>query len=86
MSKIRLEIDALAVETFETLAPREGGRGTVRGREFTTPWECPSVQTGYAGCPCENSGDSSCVYCLTNTMTDFGGCSWTRGDGEVCDQ
>lgn len=51
MSKIRLEMDELAVETF-VLAEEEGGRGTVRGLSYYI--------TYYNSCNCETA------YCNTN--------------------
>jgi hypothetical protein len=53
MKKLRLELDALRVETFD--AGAGDGRGTVRGRE-SDPWTC-------AGDPesCGGSCDASCT-------------------------
>ena len=85
MRKIRLDVEALQVESFDTSAAA-GGEGTVHGREFTLPQECPSVESGAPGCRgCQNSGNSSCVWCIDpNSGTCEEGCSWTFGDGFIC--
>lgn len=85
MRKIKLEVEDLRIESFATDGPVSAS-GTVYGRDFTTPRECPTVQSGDAACPgCHNSGNSSCVWCLDpNSGTCDDGCSWTNGDGAVC--
>ena len=58
MKKLMLELEALAVETFEVAAPREPARGTVKGAEAGTMLlsECLS---------CAGSGPIRCF----NTQT-----------------
>jgi len=38
MKKLTLELDALRVDTFDT--GEGGGRGTVRGRDYSEYWPC----------------------------------------------
>lgn len=40
MKKIRLELDELAVETFEPAATDAASRGTVKGAESGDGWNC----------------------------------------------
>jgi hypothetical protein len=47
MRKIRLDIDALAVESFSPAAGR-GAAGTVRGHQ--EPLDIPTLDTGIHGC------------------------------------
>lgn len=64
--KIRLDLDALGVDSFETEAPH-AGRGTVRAHESTT---CVTTPPEYP-CTC----DASCLcktaafYCATAPET-----------------
>lgn len=45
MKKLRLDADALAVESFRTLATAVEARGTVAGREMEATPACPVTQT-----------------------------------------
>lgn len=89
MSKIRLDIEDLAVESFDTAGGQGDGAGTVHGREFTVipdcrtvGSDCRTVQTGNPECPgCQVSGNASCVWCPGDTNTCYS-CSWT--DGVIC--
>jgi len=59
MKKIHLDVDALDVQSFATVAPDEGGRGTVRGAE-----------TAVSGCGCLQSHlqEDTCVeVCALDT-------------------
>lgn len=64
MSKIRLEMEELTVETFVISPERDGERGTVRGLSY------PLQLTNYGSCECETS------YC--NTQGDI--CTQGPGD------
>lgn len=48
MKKLILDLDALAVETFEAADARSGTRGTVAGAErfFTGPDNCVTITCG----------------------------------------
>ena len=50
MHKIRLEIDELQVESFETEPQASSGRGTVRGRELTEGPPCTQDDCTHTGC------------------------------------
>ena len=58
MKKLMLELEALAVESFDVVAPREPARGTVKGAEAGTMFfsDCLS---------CAGSGIRNCF----NTQT-----------------
>lgn len=60
MRKIRLQLDALAVESFQT-ADAETGAGTVHGHQEVSQWE-KCLATGGGSCPRRMSEDWSCVY------------------------
>lgn len=84
MSKIRLNIEDLAVESFNTAEGEGDGAGTVHGHWFTVGLDCRSVQSGAPDCPgCPVSGNASCVWCPGDTNTCYY-CSWTNGDGNIC--
>ena len=81
MKKITLDLDALAVDTFETVAPRESALGTVRGLEGSETvcvtvggYECVSQ---YTDCDCTDawdcSGQLTCHFSCVDTC-----------DGETC--
>lgn len=63
MNKIRLELDALAVDSFETGATHRGA-GTVRGHDqvtttpqtggFTCKWDLSGYETCVVECECTN--------------------------------
>lgn len=47
MRKIQLNVDALAVETFDTAQTDPAEAGTVRGHAFTAPTPgCPNISRG----------------------------------------
>lgn len=61
--KIRLEIDALRVETFDP-APKGGrARGTVRGHEVSAPAAC---ETAYVTCPPDSCVGSCGMSCFNS--------------------
>jgi hypothetical protein len=76
MAKLKLELDALCVESFETAEETER-RGTVRGREYTSgPMECQyQCETGNPsnyGCPSEVCSGDACQSlsgCQSNENT-----------------
>lgn len=65
MKKLKLMLDELAVETFETVNPVDR-RGTVVGRGDSSagPRECAYMCT--AGCPSDQCFTDACIF------TDFG--------------
>ena len=53
MSKLRLKLDELAVETFDTGDESAIARGTVEAHEFTPKPIClPTLKTDLTCCPC----------------------------------
>ena len=76
MKKLRLELNALAVESFEAGEDVASGRGTVRGRGYTQEYHysacgsvlpccAPSIEMGY----CVLSVEVECEY-TTNPQKD----------------
>jgi hypothetical protein len=63
MKKLRLEVEALAVETFDTVADGRGGKGTVRAHDpsnqFTFCFTQPEQGTCVPGYTCPE-----CAYTL----------------------
>jgi hypothetical protein len=65
MRKIRLDIDALAVESFSPAAIDRKPAGTVRAHQdaFAAP-DVPTLETGYHGCyACPATVLRTCVAC-----------------------
>lgn len=54
MSKLRLSLDDLAVDTFQTADEDVSLRGTIHGNEATVKPVCalPSLKTDLTCCPC----------------------------------
>lgn len=75
MRKIRLEIDDLAVESFNTVHGEEKKPGTVRGHE-SEEWGCNSQ---YSNCATCQEG------CPRDTLTCFASCRMTDGMGPCID-
>lgn len=74
MRKIRLDLEALSVDTFAVLPIARRGEGTVRAQSYTLPIPysvCTSV-----------SGETEC-NCETHTQAELGTCQHTVCD---CDQ
>lgn len=70
--KLTLELEALAVDSFET-SPGAGGRGTVQGQEVEpTPPVYAAPCTCYASCLCP----SNAYYCATVRATAIS-CDYT---------
>lgn len=90
MKKLRLDVDALQVESFDAVTEGGGARGSVEARGATIvncsyQYGCNfSLESGQPGCPCANSGEMSCVWCIYETASCGTGCSWTAGGGEIC--
>ena len=72
MKKLALDLDQLAIESFETLAPA-GRRGTVMGNVTTDPF-ADMVQAGTTACPapsgepgdtCDRRCEPSIANCTT---------------------
>jgi hypothetical protein len=74
MSKIRLDLDALQVESFDTTGGEKHARGTVRGNGVAAdPVAADTVEADTCGGGC--SWDSNCAR----------SCPWTcAGDPESC--
>ncbi|HEU4456616.1 MAG TPA: hypothetical protein VFR81_26350 [Longimicrobium sp.] len=69
MSKLKLDLEALAVETFAT-TPADGRRGTVHGALAGTA-DTPAEDTGCTA-PCM-SGDSMCWIVSCGSTCEAGG-------------
>jgi hypothetical protein len=72
MRKIRLDVDQLAVESFDTADGRGKQAGTVHGQsdEFTE----------FDGCNSQYSNCATCEYgCPQDTVTCFASCRMTDG-------
>ena len=76
MKKLRLDLEAIAVETFETAAV-QAEKGTVLGQaEYTAVWEADT---------CQESCNGSCESCDGCTTTgDDGGSDGGYTWGESC--
>jgi hypothetical protein len=65
MRKIRMDIDALAVDSFSTAEGAADAAGTVRAHAagFVSP-DIPTLETGYHGCyACPATVIRTCVPC-----------------------
>ncbi|MFL5537415.1 MAG: hypothetical protein ACJ8J0_00390 [Longimicrobiaceae bacterium] len=60
MKKLRLNVDALVVESFGTLAAAVDARGTIAGREMEATPACPVTQTD-----CQ----TNIIFCRTRIVT-----------------
>lgn len=79
MRKIRLDVDALRVESFAAEVAEAEARGTVEGRQIGTQ----TARTGGPGCPgCQESGCLSCVSCPAPGVSESD-CSYTNG-ADIC--
>ena len=68
MEKVRLEIDALRVESFNTSDDASQHRGTVNGYENPTDEvDCTAFDTCFATCAC-NTGDCTAL-CQSDACT-----------------
>ena len=89
MNKLKLQLDDLQVDTFQTTSA-EKSKGTVFGEQCTcyTQCTCPGCPTCYASC--NGSCDASCNgTCGASCEATCGGtCDWTcncTGGGDTCD-
>lgn len=85
MRKLRLDQDALRVESFVT-RPDEGSRGTVVGRDshpYSLNWDCQSYE---ATCYNQGCGTGLTSICATGQATDCPGQSECAPytDGHTC--
>ena len=84
MKKKRLEIDTLAVDSFETTRGGDGPMGTVRGHAIVDPQPTPPVYendcTCAASCPCP----SAAYHCATVYYTAIS-CKYTYNASCVYD-
>jgi len=78
MKKLRLNLDSLHVESFETALP-VWGRGTVRPHDSTEPQEPQSI---VATCECPGTGGASAW--ATCDWSCGGGCSNATCGGDTC--
>lgn len=72
----KLNLDQLSVESFETNA-QPAGRGTVRGNEWTEPFECGESDLVSCGGSCghTNCNDHTCAYNCTQQVSCNGTCN-----------
>ncbi len=82
MNKLKLNLDELAVESFDTTRS-EKAKGTVFGEQCTcyTQCTCPGCPTCYATCnyTCD---DATCPNCPTCYASCNGTCNCPTGDCE----
>jgi hypothetical protein len=61
MNKLKLDLDQLSVETFDTITPAGAQRGTVEAHGPTLLNTCPTCDPSCASCvSCYNTCDNSC--------------------------
>lgn len=89
MKKIRLDLDMLSVESFDTVARKDGDEGTVFGhRPPDTYWQfCSDGQTCLDSCFDCGTGASDCGTCATacgTCATNCGTCASACGTCETC--
>jgi hypothetical protein len=99
MRKLTLNLDSLAVQSFETTPEDAAGRGTVLGRGIavgypaqTYPYGCPSplcMDTPLASCDgscgnsCYESCNGSCGSCIASCNASCGG-TCDASCGDTC--
>lgn len=72
--KMKLQLDELAVEAFETTAAKKEARGTVRGHEGSLiPGACSNEYTCFGSCP------DTCGYSCWYTDCPTGECCPVSG-------
>ena len=79
MRKLSLELDALAVESFDTTPAARDGRGTVRGNESDesdVPVPTPPVYGDACTCNPSDLCPSAAYYCATVRYTAIS-CKYT---------
>ncbi|WP_420125025.1 hypothetical protein [Longimicrobium sp.] len=72
MKKIRLDLDALSVETFSTTGGEAEARGTVKAHrpDYTQGWDCQSIDICETG-DCATYAESECGTCATLCATCY---------------
>ena len=73
MRKLKLELDRLTVESFDTVVPNEGRRGTVEANSHAcvSPFEtCAALSCNYTCGTC----DPSCATCVSCYDTCYNTC------------
>jgi len=94
MQKLKLSLDTLAVESFDT-SLQAGTRGTVDARGTTDPYNdsqdgfCPSNPGTCVGCPrptfgASCNGHTECGTCYDPTCDLQEGCGGTSYDMQIC--
>ncbi|HEU0013819.1 MAG TPA: hypothetical protein VFQ45_09050 [Longimicrobium sp.] len=70
MRKLKLDLEALEVESFAATSEAPAARGTVKGHYYTEPWTAnePSVCVD-ASCRWSYCNDLSCLGCGSGTAT-----------------
>lgn len=71
MRKIRLDVEELVVESFDTAGDKEKKAGTVHGHEWSQ-WEGCVISDGSNCATCDGG-------CPRDTMTCFASCRMTNG-------
>jgi hypothetical protein len=80
MKKLTLALEALSVESFQTLPGREGGGGTVRAHDKTDAWDsCLCSQANDT--PCCTAADPTCDRSCNPCDT----CDTSCAGGPFCD-
>lgn len=80
MRKIRLDIEDLAVESFDTTSGGRADGGTVRGHGWSELEGCSQ----FDGCNSEESLCATCAGgCPQDTSTCFASCRMTHGN-QIC--
>lgn len=84
MNKLRLELEELAVESFQTLPEAEAPRGTVQAfasvGDSTCRWAICYYETYAPGCTYNDTCAYSCQNCPTNYATCGNTCNHTCDD------
>jgi hypothetical protein len=91
MKKLRLELDALEVESFSTLAG-EKERGTVKGQRWSEEWNsncCPQSASVPVACMClsmddEGTCDTTCNPYDCYSCNGGASCSGCESDNLDC--
>ena len=87
MSKLKLDLNDIKIESFETDSNKSNSAGTIKAHET-----CPDVEPGqipvsyclppgYTGltlCIAETCEGNSCAYTCINTCDEGSGCNWTQ--------
>ena len=81
-NKMRLDLDALAIESFDTLPDARARRGTVVAHDSWTEPQEPDTILNTCGCPTPGCGGtvpgSGQTYCGAYTCAGQDSCDYTR--------